>query len=107
MVLNSEYSPDLLAGQTRIVMIWKAVEYFGLGLFILIVPRLMGPELYGYFAAILSFIGLLTLGTGLGALQAFGHYLPEYHAGGDPQKSRDLFSQFFWAQDAVECILNI
>lgn len=93
-----EYSPQRLSGQTRVVIAWKAVEYFGLALFIVVVPPMMGPERYGYFAATLSFIALLALGTGFGALQAFGRYLPEYYSRGQLEKVRELFSQFLVAR---------
>ena len=79
-------------------MFWKSVEYVGLAAFILIVPRLMGPELYGRFALLFSLIGLLMLVIGLGALSIFGRFIPQYEAQGEKSKIQALFVELFFVR---------
>ena len=85
----------LVISNARVVMLWKVVEYTGLALFIIIVPRLMGPKLYGSFAVLFSLIGLLSMASGLGMQNTFGRFVPEYEALGDRSKTRALFTQIF------------
>ena len=99
--------PTLAIGKTRILLIWKLVEYAGLALFIVIVPSVMGPDLYGRVAVLLSFIILLTMVTGLGGLPMFGRFIPQYEAQGEKSKTQALFVQLFWARALVAGLLSI
>jgi stage V sporulation protein B len=83
---------------TRAVLALKGVEYAGLALFTVLVPRLMGPERYGTFAAVLGAVGLLTMFAGIGAQATFGRFVPEYVGAGRPDRVRQLFSQVFLAR---------
>lgn len=93
--------------QTRAVVLWKTAEYIGLLLFILAVPRLMGPELYGRFAVLLSLIGVLTLITGLGAQAVFARYIPEYEGRGDRERTREVFLHVLIARSLVAMALGV
>ncbi|HLZ30744.1 MAG TPA: hypothetical protein VKV73_25790 [Chloroflexota bacterium] len=92
-------------GQLRAVMSWKVVEYGGLVAFTLLTPRLMGPVLYGRFAALLAITSLLLTACSLGGLVTFGRFLPQYLAQGDWPKARALFVQLFWARAALAALL--
>jgi len=81
-------SPQRAGRKSREVMIWKLVEYGGLILYTAVIPRQMGPELYGRFAALLSFISLLSMGSALGAQASFARFIPEYETRGEPERTK-------------------
>lgn len=83
----------------------KLVEYAGLVLFALLTPNLMGPELYGRFAAVMALVSLLMTACSLGGLATFGRFLPELRARGEWTNVRVLFVQFFWTRAAVAVVL--
>ncbi len=93
--------------QTRVVIIWKLTEYVGLSLFLVIVPRMMGPDMYGGFATFLSLIALLAMASGLGALPMFGRFVPEYQVQGENLKTKVLFMQFFVVRVLVTTLLAV
>jgi hypothetical protein len=65
---------------TRKVIFWKGVEYVGLFLFLVLIPRTMGAKLYGDFAIMLSILGVFILSNALGGLPIFGRFIPEFKA---------------------------
>ena len=93
--------------QTRVVGVWKIVEYAGLAAFTVTVPRLMGPNQYGQFAALVSLLTLLVSVSGLGGLATFGRFLPEYELSGDRASARALFVQLFWIRTGVAAVFAI
>ena len=96
-----------MIGQTKVIAIWKLIEYVGLVLFIVIVPRTMGPDLYGLFAVFLSFIGVFTMASGLGALSMFGRFIPQYEAQGEKAKTQAFFVQLFCARSLMAGLLSV
>ena len=90
--------------QTRVVGVWKIVEYAGLAAFTVTVPRLMGPNQYGQFAALVSLLTLLVSVSGLGGLATFGRFLPQYELSGDRASARALFVQLFWIRAGVAIV---
>lgn len=77
------------------VILWKGAEFIGLFLFLALIPRMMGPELYGDFAIMLSVLGLFILSNALGGLPVFGRFLPEFKANNQTTCIKGLFTQFF------------
>lgn len=102
MIPVSEQFPPVMRtahlGAARIIAVWKTVEYAGLVLFTIAVPRIMAPEQYGRFAAVLSLVSLLVAASGLGSVVTFGRYMPEYQARGQWHEARALFTQLFWTR---------
>jgi stage V sporulation protein B len=96
---------DEAGAQTRAVLALKGVEYAGLALFTVLVPRLMGPERYGAFAAVLGAVGLLTMFAGIGAQATFGRFVPEFVGVGRLDRVRQLFSQVFLARVVTAAVL--
>jgi O-antigen/teichoic acid export membrane protein len=103
----SDLDAATAGGQTRTVLAWKAVEYAGLALFTIAVPRLMGPERYGSFAAVLGAVALLTMFAGIGAQATFGRFLPEYAAAGRPDRVRQLFMQLLSARLVAAVVFGL
>lgn len=78
----------------RIAFFWKCVEYTGLLLFLALIPRMMGPQLYGDFALLLSIIVLLVFSNALGGMPTFGRFIPEFKVKGEIASIRGVFTQF-------------
>ena len=84
----------LTAGDTRLAMVLKVVEYTGLALFLTIIPREMGPERYGSLAVLNTLLGLFLLVGALGGSAIFGRFIPEFRSQDDEIQVRRLFTQF-------------
>jgi O-antigen/teichoic acid export membrane protein len=105
--MNVASGPALVTGQAKVVTILKLVEYVGLVLFAVIVPRMMGPDLYGRFAAFLSSIALLTIAGGLGVIRMFGRFVPEFQVQKEMSKSQVLFTQVFFVRFLIALLLAV
>lgn len=90
-----------VSAQSRAVVAWKGIEYAGLVLFVVLLPRLMQPDLYGRLAALVSVIGLLTMASAMGAQATFGRFVPEFETAGERQRTRVLFTQIFLLRVAL------
>jgi O-antigen/teichoic acid export membrane protein len=104
--LRTEAAKNFSA-QSRSVVFWKAIEYAGLVLFVVLLPRLMQPDLYGRFAALVSVIGLLTMAAAMGAQATFGRFVPEFESTGSSRRTRVLFTQIFMLRLAVALPLAV
>lgn len=94
-------------GQTRAVFGWKIVEYTGQVLFVFATPRLMGPDHFGRFAALLSLTSLMIMASALGAQATFARFIPEYQAAGRATRIRALFTQLFLLRGAAALIFGV
>lgn len=92
--LEKPSANTLVAGDSKIVVAWKVVEYLGLILFVVLVPRSMGPERYGEFAIVLSLLAILAMVGGLGGGPIFGRFVPQFEVDGHPEKTKILFTQW-------------
>lgn len=96
-----------VAGQGRALVSWKVVEYLGLVVFSIFVPRGMGPDLYGQFAVVLAVVGVLTVVGDLGGLAVFGRFLPEYQLGGKWMRAQGLFGQLFTVRTILSGVFAV
>ena len=60
------------------VLFLRILQYPILLLFVLIIPRMMGPQLYGQYAFMTSLLIILSMFTGLGTVEIFGRFIPEF-----------------------------
>jgi O-antigen/teichoic acid export membrane protein len=90
-----------VGAQGRAVLLWKIAEYGGLVAFTALLPPMMGPRLYGRFAAMFSAIGLLTMAAALGTQATFGRFVPEFETRGEHHRTKGLFTQLFALRIAV------
>ncbi len=106
-LMNSSSSRDgqSLLVQSRAVIGLKVLEYTGLVLFTVYVPRLMGPELYGQFSGVMATVALLTMTCGLGSRSVFGRFIPEYQELHDPDQTRTLFTYYFVMRAVLSVLL--
>lgn len=89
---TQRFSKRRLVDQIRPLSYLKAMEFTGLALFSVIVPLLMGAELFGRFVLILAVTGLVQRVVTMGGGQlVFGRFIPEYEARGDHRASEVMF----------------
>ncbi|MHB1131399.1 MAG: oligosaccharide flippase family protein [Chloroflexota bacterium] len=62
------------------VLLLRLAQYPFLVLFVVLVPRLMGPEVYGQYALLSSFIALGGTVITFAADETFGRFVPEWQA---------------------------
>lgn len=86
-----QVNPAGLAAQLRPVMLLKATQAFGMALFMIAAPRLMGPDRFGQFAVILSVSALWMTTCTLGGRYVFGRFVPEYASRGQTERVRAVF----------------
>jgi O-antigen/teichoic acid export membrane protein len=60
-----------------------------------LLPRYLGPELFGRFAVVLSLAMVGMMASNLGAVYVYGRFVPEYAASGDADRVRTLFMHVF------------
>jgi O-antigen/teichoic acid export membrane protein len=84
-------NPTNLVGQLRPIVFFKGLEVAGLALFAVLMPRYLGPELFGRFAVILSLSTLWMTTSNLGARYVFGRFVPEYATSEASHRVRELF----------------
>ena len=107
MPLRGRAGISRTGGSPRVIAGLKALEYLGLALFTILVPRSMGPEAFGSFAAVLAVVGLMIASTGLGAFMTFGRFVPEYLESDDEDAIRRLFTQLLAVRIAMAVGLGV
>jgi O-antigen/teichoic acid export membrane protein len=89
----------------------KLLQYPFLFLFFILVPRVMGPELYGEYAL---FISIVMIGSSVtnfgGGSEIFGRFVPEFESRSQPDDIRKIFGNLVFLQNlfnlaAVLCML--
>jgi len=103
-----EQQPAARPGMWRVraVLAWKILEYAGLAIFVVVVPRLMGPDGFGRFAVLLSLVSLMMMGSELGTQATFARFVPEFVAGEQGSRTRALFTQLFLLRGLAAVILG-
>src|SRR4030095_10778961 len=59
------------------VALFKVAQYPFLLLYMITIPRMMGPELYGQYALLVSIIAIVPAWTDLGMTKIYGRFVPE------------------------------
>lgn len=75
-------------------------------LFVLIIPRMMGPELYGKYAFMTSLLVILSMFTGLGTVEIFGRFIPEFVSKNKTRKIHKLFFSTLFLKIIVTTIVS-
>lgn len=90
-----------LAVRNAVLMIaQRAVQAAGGVAFFAIVPRLMGPQLYGRYALVTSLALWFALASGLGLVGATTRYVPQLRARGEHRQVRRLIGNLVTLQIA-------
>ena len=68
-----------------LAVLYKLAQYPFLVLFVLFVPRLMGPEFYGQYALLISIVVITTSLIDLGLTEICARFIPELRVSGESQ----------------------
>ena len=80
-----------LARQSGPVAILKATQFAGVALAGILIPRWMGPALFGQFAVMFSLITLWRTACNIGGRYIFGRFIPKYASQGESGQIRAVF----------------
>lgn len=85
------------------ITLHKGAQIAGAGAFAALVPRLLGPELFGQLAFVLSLSLILQMLGDLGGLDIIGRHTPGWAQEGRPgrERIRWLFWQLTWVRLAI------
>ena len=72
------------------LLVQRGVHIAGGFLFAILIPRMMGPEIYGRYALVTSLAALITLVSALGLRQVVGRYVFPFFVAGDTESTRRL-----------------
>ena len=72
------------------LLVQRGVHIAGGFLFAILIPRMMGPEIYGRYALVTSLAALITLVSALGLRQVVGRYVFPFFLAGDTDSTRRL-----------------
>jgi O-antigen/teichoic acid export membrane protein len=75
------------------VALLRVAQYPFIALFAILVPRLMGPTLYGHYALFVSIVGMGTALLDLGMTEISARMVPELQQGSDQRAIRTFFSR--------------
>jgi O-antigen/teichoic acid export membrane protein len=74
-----------------VIVLLKAAQYPFLALFVMLIPRTMGPEIYGQYALLISIIMISASVVSFGFTgEIFGRFIPEFETRGEPENIRRL-----------------
>jgi O-antigen/teichoic acid export membrane protein len=75
------------ANTTSVISLHKAAQIAGAAVTVMVVPRLLGPEMYGRFSFVLSLTFLAAILADFGTLDVFGRFVPAM----EPDDARKLY----------------
>ena len=82
---------DGLGRQMRPVVLLKAAQFAGIALTGILIPRWMGPDLFGQFVVLFSIIMLWRMTCNIGGRYIFGRFVPMYASRGETEEVRAVF----------------
>lgn len=92
---------DGLARQLRPVVLLKAAQFAGIALSGILIPRWMGPDLFGQFVVLFSLIMLWRTTCNIGGRYIFGRFVPQYASRGKPEEIRAVFMHVLSTRAAI------
>ncbi len=88
-----------------LVFLLRAFQYPFLVLYAVLVPRTMGPETYGQFALLLSFVAIAVSTADLGLSEVFGRFVPELEVRGERSGIERLSSSLLVLKLALDALV--
>jgi O-antigen/teichoic acid export membrane protein len=89
------------------VFLLKVVQYPFLALSVMLIPRMMGPEVYGQYAFLTSIIVIAASFADLGVEAIFGSFVPEYEVRGELSRVNKLFSNFIALKVGIDLAASL
>lgn len=90
-----------------LAVLYKLAQYPFLILFVIFVPRLMGPEFYGQYALFISVVVIITSLIDLGLTEICGRFIPELNMAGERQLLIRFSSQILSLKIVVSLITSL
>ena len=75
------------------VALFRIAEYPFLALFVLLVPRAMGPQDFGLYSTLIALVTIAGSVIELGMTEIFGRFIPEFLVRGEQAQVRRLYAQ--------------
>jgi O-antigen/teichoic acid export membrane protein len=90
------------------VVLLKAAQYPFLALFVMLIPRTMGPEIYGQYALLISITLIAAAIVSFGFTgEIFGRFVPEFETNGEPGNIRRLSSNILAFKCAIGLVASV
>jgi len=99
--LNLETTARHSVRHAGLLMAQQALHVLAAGLFAVLVPRLMGPTMFGRYALLTSVAMWFALLSGLGAVSLITRTVPQFLAAGDTAALRKLFTNLLALRGAT------
>ena len=77
------------------LLVQRGIHIAGGFLFAIIIPRMMGPDIYGRYALVTSLAALTTLVSALGLRQVVGRYVFPFFLSGDTENTNRILGNLF------------
>jgi O-antigen/teichoic acid export membrane protein len=90
-----------------LAVLYKLAQYPFLLLFVVFVPRLMGPEFYGQYALLISIVVITTSLIDLGLTEICGRFIPELSVSGERQLLVKFSSQILSLKIVISCLTSL
>ncbi len=90
-----------LVGQLRQVVSLKAAQFLGIALSGILIPRWMGPDLFGRFVVLFSLIMLWRTTCNIGGRYIFGRFVPQYASRGEPEEVQAVLMHVLATRAAI------
>ena len=90
------------------VVLLKVVQYPFVALSVMLIPRMMGPEIYGDYALLTSIVVIAaSIVDFMGYTNIFGRFVPEFEIRGESGNIRKLFSNILSLKIVVDLIASV
>ncbi len=89
------------------VFLLKVAQFPFLVLFIMFVPRIMGPEIYGKLALFISIITITSALVNIGVGDIHGRFISEHKAKGEWQIANRLFSNMLFFKTIISLFVSV
>lgn len=89
------------------VVFLKVAQYPFLALSVMLIPRMMGPKIYGEYALLISIIAIMASMLSLGVVEIFGRFVPELEIRGESANIKRFSSNILALKSVINLIASI
>ncbi len=92
---------------SKVYLLRVLAQYPFLVLFVMLIPRTMGPEIYGEYALVISIIAIMTSLTNLGVTEICGRFVREFEVRGESANIKRFSSNLLTLKIAIDLITSV
>lgn len=92
---------------SKVFLLRVLAQYPFLVLFVMLIPRMMGPEIYGEYALLISIVAIMTSLTNLGVMEICGRFVPEFEVRGESADIKRFSSNLLTLKIVIDLITSI